>query len=472
MVSAEPSSHVPPPPPPPPVVQLAMKRLFDWQASVGQQRRCSIRTVLIFFLLFWLSYYQFQGNLCFYGHINNGGNKGNNIMGYNTGSFETNDDDAITAASMRAFYNKGDDDNNNNINNTSSSKYWAAPVEDYVMRHAQAMGFESTANPTGCAIWTDPNFIHYASLQQYLNELQNYTEWVETFPPIAEDLRDLIRLQQQEQQQSAGAALSAGGNTFGDAKRQVCARLLFNNNNANKTNDDPRHPAGAEGWFAQSRQLSHTRHGGYVEPLLPPMRHANFCLDRKYLMSMEYMVHDFHHLCRQLTPTSRTIFLDMGASLDFHGRLNSPAMYATKIFRKFGFVMDHIYAFEITQKPPDDVFAKVPIDWMPAYHWINVPVTPELNHARNPLSSIIATFRPEDFIIVKLDVDTPSVELPLAYQLLNDHAHLVDVMFFEHHVHLRELASSWGRSMNGTIADSLRLFRSLREKGVAAHFWP
>jgi hypothetical protein len=485
MVAAEQS---PPPLPPPPVVlQLPIqKRLSDWQAAVvGPQRgRCSIRTVLIFFLLFWLSYFQFQGNLCF----NNGNTNGNGKFmagGDNTGSFETNADDAITAVSLRAFYYKDDDDNvDSNINHTSSSsssspnsimmvhKYRAAPVEDYVMIHAQEMGFESTANPTGCTIWTDPSFIHYASLQQYLNELQNYTEWVETFPPIAEDLRDLIRLQQQEQQQSAGAALSAGGNTFGDAKRQVCARLLFNNNNANKTNDDPRHPAGAEGWFAQSRQLSHTRHGGYVEPLLPPMRHANFCLDRKYLMSMEYMVHDFHHLCRQLTPTSRTIFLDMGASLDFHGRLNSPAMYATKIFRKFGFVMDHIYAFEITQKPPDDVFAKVPIDWMPAYHWINVPVTPELHHARNPLSSIIATFRPDDFIIVKLDVDTPSVELPLAYQLLNDHAHLVDVMFFEHHVHLRELASSWGRSMNGTIADSLRLFRSLREKGVAAHFWP
>jgi hypothetical protein len=357
-------------------------------------------------------------------------------------SFETND--AITAASLRAFYKDKDD----------NDKYHAAPVEDHVILHAPEMGFESEADPTGCAIWTDPSFVHYNSLQQYLNELQHYTEWVETFPPITEDLRDLIRTQQQ---QSATA--------FDVAKRHVCARLLNNK----KSNDD----GGVEQWFTQSRQLSHTQHGGYVEPLLPPMRHANICLDRdQYIMNMEYMVHDFHYLCRQLTPTSRTVFLDMGASLDFHGDLNSPAMYATKIFRKFGFVMDHIYAFEITPKEPNEVFDKVPIDWMPAYHWINVPVTPELNHARNPLSSIIATFRPDDLIIVKLDVDTPSVEMPLAYQLLNDHAHLVDVMFFEHHVHLAELAYAWTDSMNGTIADSLRLFRSLREKGVAAHFWP
>jgi hypothetical protein len=451
MVAADPL-----PPPSPPVV--AKKKLSDPQHAAVAGPRCSIRTMLIVVLLCWLSYFQLKGNLCF----TNGGKNGMFLAMnlYPAASFETNNDDAITAASLRAFYDKDGniDEDNNNINHTLVDKYYAAPVEDHVILHAQEMGFESEADPTGCAIWTDPSFVHYASLQQYLNELQHYTQWVETFPPITEDLRDLIRMQQQ---QSKGA--------FNDAKHQVCARLLNNNNKPHDIDNG----GGVERWFTQSRQLSHTRHGGYVEPLLPPMRHANICLDRdQWLMNMEYMVHDFHHLCRQLTPTSRTVFLDMGASLDFHGDLNSPAMYATKIFRKFGFVMDHIYAFEITPKEPNEVFGNITIDWMPAYHWINVPVTPELNHARNPLSSIIATFRPDDLIIVKLDVDTPSVEMPLAYQLLNDHAHLVDVMFFEHHVHLAELAYAWTTTMNGTIADSLRLFRSLREKGVAAHFWP
>jgi hypothetical protein len=453
MVAAEPSHPHAPLPPSPPLA--AKKRLPDPHAAAGPQRQCSIRTVLIVVLLCWLSYFQLKGNLCF----TNGGKNGMFMaMNYYYPAVGTNNDDAITAASLRAFYKDKDDNKNNN--SIMVHKYHAAPVEDHVILHAQEMGFESEADPTGCAIWTDPSFVHYNSLQQYLNELQRYTQWVETFPPITEDLRDLIRMQQQQQQQQSAVA-------FDDAKHQECARLLNNNK---KPHDNG---GGVERWFTQSRQLSHTLHGGYVEPLLPPMRHANICLDRdKWIMNMEYMVHDFYHLCRQLTPTSRTVFLDMGASLDFHGDLNSPAMYATKIFRKFGFVMDHIYAFEITPKSPEEVFGNITMDWMPAYHWINVPVTPELNHARNPLSSIIATFRPDDLIIVKLDVDTPSVEMPLAYQLLNDHAHLVDVMFFEHHVHLAELEYAWTTTMNGTIADSLRLFRSLREKGVAAHFWP
>lgn len=67
--------------------------------------------------------------------------------------------------------------------------------------------------------------------------------------------------------------------------------------------------------------------------------------------------------------------------------------------------------------------------------------------------------------------------MPLAKQLLdggpNGTYHLlVDQFYFEHHVHLGELAGAWGYSMNGTVKESLELFYSLREKGIPAHFWP
>ena len=42
----------------------------------------------------------------------------------------------------------------------------------------------------------------------------------------------------------------------------------------------------------------------------------------------------------------------------------------------------------------------------------------------------------------------------------------------EHHVHLGELKNSWGRSMNGTVGESLELFSNLRKKGIPAHYWP
>ena len=49
---------------------------------------------------------------------------------------------------------------------------------------------------------------------------------------------------------------------------------------------------------------------------------------------------------------------------------------------------------------------------------------------------------------------------------------LVDQFYFEHHVHLHELARAWGRSMTGSIKKSLELFQGLRRQGIPAHYWP
>ena len=97
-------------------------------------------------------------------------------------------------------------------------------------------------------------------------------------------------------------------------------------------------------------------------------------------------------------------------------------------------------------------------------------------HRMNPLHSILSKFHEDDFIVVKLDIDTGWIEVPLARQLLEDknnvYHKLIDQFYFEHHVHLGELARSWKKSMDGTIQQSLELFYGLRQKGIPAHFWP
>ena len=79
----------------------------------------------------------------------------------------------------------------------------------------------------------------------------------------------------------------------------------------------------------------------------------------------------------------------------------------------------------------------------------------------------------DDLIIVKLDIDTPSVEMPLVQQLLHDARlySLVDHFYFEHHVHMREIAVHWRASMTGSIKESLEMFQELRRKGISSHFW-
>merc|ERR1712150_225321 len=100
----------------------------------------------------------------------------------------------------------------------------------------------------------------------------------------------------------------------------------------------------------------------------------------------------------------------------------------------------------------------------------------EKGHKMNPLNSILRRFDEDDFIVVKLNIDSPIIESELAKQLLEDedgiYAKLVDQFYFEHHVHLGELARYWGSGMSGSIQDSFNLFQGLRKKGIPAHFWP
>ena len=92
----------------------------------------------------------------------------------------------------------------------------------------------------------------------------------------------------------------------------------------------------------------------------------------------------------------------------------------------------------------------------------------------NPLYSIISQFSEDDLIIVKLDIDTTKIEVPLAETLLEDDSinKLVDHFYFEHHVFLYEMRAWWGRNMKGTVQDTFNLMNGLRKKGVASHFWP
>ena len=202
------------------------------------------------------------------------------------------------------------------------------------------------------------------------------------------------------------------------------------------------------------------------------MRHPIFCETRRgNLLNLHYLVHDFGAMCRSLQRTSRIVLVDMGASLKFYG--DSPALYLMDLFQRFGFPFDHIYAFELKPTEPTEVFQNLPPQFMAAYHWINVGVSVEPGHQLNPFTIIKNNFNQDDLIIVKLDIDTPHLEMALVKQLLEDEelAQLIDQFYFEHHVGLKELERQWGSQIQGTVQDSLELFYKLRQKGVPAHFW-
>lgn len=325
-----------------------------------------------------------------------------------------------------------------------TAKYKSAPVETNILKHLGRLGFNTNGSETasGCEIWRKakeglipPLVAVSEGLSEFREDLREYTKLVENFKGVG-DLR-----------------LSIGGS--GD----VCKEVDL-------------HEKGLLGIF-ERKQLSWTT-SGYVEPLMPPMRHPEFCFNDSYLIDPSYLVHDFGAMCRKLKPSSRIVLVDMGASLTFHESLDaeSPTMYLIRLFRKFGFPIDHVYAYEITPTPPEVVYDALPLELIPAFHWINVGVEGEIGHRRNPFTHIVSEFNEDDLIFVKLDIDAPFLETDLAHQLLNETlGKLVDQFYFEKHCHLEELAEFWGDTMQGSVRDAMLFFYDLRRMGVPAHFW-
>jgi hypothetical protein len=190
-------------------------------------------------------------------------------------------------------------------------------------------------------------------------------------------------------------------------------------------------------------------------------------------MNLDYLVHDFAHICRKLTKSSKIVLFDLGASLSFHGGLRSPVLSLILLYQKFGLPFDHIYAYEAKQIDPEQVYNDIPVDMLQAYHWYNVPIMNDINSKKNPIN-LMKKFRHDDLVIVKLDIDSAAVEVSLIKQILNSSQNaeiFIDHLYFEHHVEMKELADAWSHTINGSMKDSLELFQTLRKHGIASHYW-
>jgi hypothetical protein len=105
-------------------------------------------------------------------------------------------------------------------------------------------------------------------------------------------------------------------------------------------------------------------------------------------------------------------------------------------------------------------------------HKFLVKASPEKGNALNPWS-IVRSLK-DGIFAVKLDIDTPAVEMPLVDQLLEDKEiqSRVQEFFFEHHTKIAEMVPSWGNKTQGLLSDTYDMFLRLRKAGVRAHAWP
>lgn len=138
-----------------------------------------------------------------------------------------------------------------------------------------------------------------------------------------------------------------------------------------------------------------------------------------------------------------------------------------------GYIVDRFYMFEATLHKPIEIFQPVPKKLLPRYNYYNVPISAVESDKMHAWTFVQDAPR-SDYVIVKLDIDTPSVEGPLVKQLVEQSKYhsLVDEFFFEHHVAYRAMSLWWGQAVQGTLADSYKLYHTLRMAGVRAHAWP
>ncbi len=145
-------------------------------------------------------------------------------------------------------------------------------------------------------------------------------------------------------------------------------------------------------------------------------------------------------------------------------------------------MFDGIFGWEYTLLEPNDFWQHVPPRYLPIYRFFNAPVAANVSVHHSPLHIIKQSALPEDFVAFKLDIDTPSIEIPIAMSLLNDpvlHT-LVDEYFFEFHFRCEVMMwCGWGDNIAEKEGDMelnrptvMNYFRDIRRLGIRAHIWP
>ena len=218
------------------------------------------------------------------------------------------------------------------IHHNTVVSYSSGSLESYFRdNHYNASGIEGKIfYQIGCPIWREEAASpKYQELQTYIDELRLYMEIVENFT-ISYNLRDQMFK-----------------NNDYNSRNAICSQVEL-------------HADGLEGIFT-SKQLSKSSTVGYMEPLLPPLRHPLVCYDNpdiynywlkaKRLLDLTFIVHDFSHLCRKkLQPHSRIVLIDMGASLEFHRKVRvsivlSCAVCLIKVSVVLGALFDLVYLY-------------------------------------------------------------------------------------------------------------------------------
>eukprot|EP00992_Anisonema_acinus_P011423 TRINITY_DN7395_c0_g1_i4.p1 TRINITY_DN7395_c0_g1~~TRINITY_DN7395_c0_g1_i4.p1 ORF type:complete len:336 (+),score=104.19 TRINITY_DN7395_c0_g1_i4:57-1010(+) len=172
-------------------------------------------------------------------------------------------------------------------------------------------------------------------------------------------------------------------------------------------------------------------------------------------------------------PGRRLIF-DCGSGASYGSSLD----WFARHYGQEGIVFDEAYAWEAAP-----LSGRFDVDMPPGVatvvHHRNHPiVTDPANTLDNPVTVLRRVARPGDFVVFKMDIDVPEIELPLLRQLLDDPAlrGLVAELFHEYHFWnplMKNMGGGFEMYANHTLQDAYRQFCTARAvHGLRWHNWP
>jgi hypothetical protein len=218
----------------------------------------------------------------------------------------------------------------------------------------------------------------------------------------------------------------------------------------------------------------------YIEPLVGLLRHPLTCSKfEKYYISKNYLLVDpwpLVHVSRStISPQNpKVIISDLGSSTWREGLGGASQSWFYGVYESLCLAFTDWFMFESTELDPAQVMHQLPGRVKSGYRWFNIPLKTEILSWDNPLNHLLVEAKKEDIVIVKIDFDTPLVEMELLQTILKypEVAELIDELYFEHHVNVDLMKLHWNtRNLDVYQSESIKLFTSLREIGIRAHSW-
>lgn len=218
----------------------------------------------------------------------------------------------------------------------------------------------------------------------------------------------------------------------------------------------------------------------YIEPLAGLTRSPFYCkrgLNTDDVMDKDYIIISWNVSRKRIVSpwyNARYYYFDLGASLYNSGMGGASQSWIVQAYEDRGVLWDGIFGWEAIEHRPSSVWEIIPPHLKPIYHWYNIPVSSQPKHPDNALEYIRRHARPQDYVLLKLDIDHTLTEEALVEQILGSEEllALIDEFIFEHHVNVGPMNAHWGTyNVPHRLQDTYRIFSTLRRKGILAHSW-